>query len=1029
MGVNSLWDVIGPAARPVKLESLSRKRLAVDASIWIYQFLKAVRDGEGNVLPQSHIVGFFRRICKLLYFGILPVFVFDGGAPALKRRTINQRKERRHGKRESVQQLAHKLLAMQVQRGAEEMNRRPRNKQGKLREDMIYFEDLPNQQFNEAHDEEPIQKQDKPTSYLKTDEYHLPEIQEFKVKADDTRIMPEEEYEKSRYLYEHIDSIDFKSFDPDSQEFQQLPLETQFTILSNLRLKSRLRMGHTKEHLASLFPDDMDFSKFQIQQVQKRSFYTQKLLDISGMNENGPPENRIAGERDRKYVLVRNENGWSLSLEGEGSTTEHAISVEDEFSSPIKGIESQKNGAGLNEASSPGEGAKKKESDNEDEMEWDDVPLAQEESKEEKNFQIALIKSMYNESSMDNSYKEEEAQGLGRAISRAKDELRILQSLEQKGTAVSSDEEERHTEKIALSSHNDDKKRTRLSTSNDTITSNTHETGSEKIDEIDSDEPKLSLGKSFLFEQFTDPENDDICEVSNNARKQVVNGHASTPNAVEKINKNNVNVENFEGEYYGTNESKSKNKHGIVKENLDEEKKHDKHDKHEKHEEKRPKELPDWFASSNIEGGLHHNFSYEGIGLRKRKIDEDEEIGLISWDVAQKILDTASETPNEQRKYNDDDEEEEDDKRVELVEEDDDHISEPHIEQALGSINNEDSSGESEERKPMVYDYYFEEGEEENLASQMKREDQAHKDFEERIATNFDVNSIGTKVTEEQLLQEKYLKAKRDADEVTETMIKDVQELLKRFGIPYITAPMEAEAQCAELLKLNLVDGVITDDNDCFLFGGDKIYKNMFNQKQYVECYFMSDIKLKIGLTQDKLIELALLLGSDYTEGIRGIGPVLAMEIIAEFGNLKNFKLWFIQNSTSVKEPKTLLQKSLLNRIKNGKLFLNESFPDPIIFDAYTHPEVDKDKTPFVCGFPSLDQIRSFMMYNLGWSQPKVDEIMVPLIRDMNRKRREGTQATIEEFFPQEYLQVRKEINYGKRMKTAAKKLSSKDIV
>lgn len=47
------------------------------------------------------------------------------------------------------------------------------------------------------------------------------------------------------------------------------------------------------------------------------------------------------------------------------------------------------------------------------------------------------------------------------------------------------------------------------------------------------------------------------------------------------------------------------------------------------------------------------------------------------------------------------------------------------------------------------------------------------------------------------------------------------------------------------------------------------------------------DLSTKMGLTRKKLIELALLLGSDYTEGIKGIGPVLAMEILAEFGDLK----------------------------------------------------------------------------------------------------------------------------------------------
>jgi DNA excision repair protein ERCC-5 len=120
MGVTGLWTVLHPCARPIKLETLNKKRLAVDASIWIYQFLKAVRDKEGNALRNSHVVGFFRRICKLLYFGIKPVFVFDGDAPALKRHTIAGRKRRREGRREDAVRTAGKLLAVQMQRRAEE---------------------------------------------------------------------------------------------------------------------------------------------------------------------------------------------------------------------------------------------------------------------------------------------------------------------------------------------------------------------------------------------------------------------------------------------------------------------------------------------------------------------------------------------------------------------------------------------------------------------------------------------------------------------------------------------------------------------------------------------------------------------------------------------------------------------------------------------------------------------------------------------------------------------------------------------
>ncbi|KAG5458362.1 MAG: XPG N-terminal domain-containing protein [Olpidium bornovanus] len=83
-----LWDLVSPVARKVKLESLAGTRLAVDASIWLHQFLKAMRDKEGNALQNAHTLGFFRRICKLLFFNVKPVFVFDGGVPELKRQTM-----------------------------------------------------------------------------------------------------------------------------------------------------------------------------------------------------------------------------------------------------------------------------------------------------------------------------------------------------------------------------------------------------------------------------------------------------------------------------------------------------------------------------------------------------------------------------------------------------------------------------------------------------------------------------------------------------------------------------------------------------------------------------------------------------------------------------------------------------------------------------------------------------------------------------------------------------------------------------
>jgi DNA excision repair protein ERCC-5 len=112
-------------------------------------------------------------------------------------------------------------------------------------------------------------------------------------------------------------------------------------------------------------------------------------------------------------------------------------------------------------------------------------------------------------------------------------------------------------------------------------------------------------------------------------------------------------------------------------------------------------------------------------------------------------------------------------------------------------------------------------------------------------------------------------------------MLDETKQLLQLFGLPYVTAPMEAEAQCAALEQLGLVDGVITDDADVFLFGGQNVYKNIFEKQRFVESYRMADVERELGCDREALVRLALLLGSDYTLGVRGIGVVNALEVLA----------------------------------------------------------------------------------------------------------------------------------------------------
>ncbi|MBE3045263.1 hypothetical protein IMZ48_22470, partial [Candidatus Bathyarchaeota archaeon] len=331
MGVTGLWQVVQPCARPTNLATLNRKRLAVDASIWIYQFLKAVRDKEGNALRNSHVVGFFRRICKLLWFGILPVFVFDGGAPALKRQTINSRNKRREGRREDAVRTAGKLLAVQMHRLAEEEADRRKREAAKGKEvEREEEEQEPVPDMNEVVyvDELGMSKQErtKNRNFRKQDPYHLPDIDGSiadMAKPEDPRIMSVEELEEYARQFnngEDINLYDFSKIDFEGDFFQSLPSADRYNILNAARLRSRLRMGLSKEQLEGMFPDRMAFSKFQIERVQERNKLTQHFMREVGMTGLDLTVNvnaRVAGEKDREYILVKNEGaegGWALGV-------------------------------------------------------------------------------------------------------------------------------------------------------------------------------------------------------------------------------------------------------------------------------------------------------------------------------------------------------------------------------------------------------------------------------------------------------------------------------------------------------------------------------------------------------------------------------------------------------------------------------------------------------------------------------------------------------------------------------------------
>ncbi|KAH3833037.1 flap endonuclease GEN homolog 1-like [Dreissena polymorpha] len=108
-------------------------------------------------------------------------------------------------------------------------------------------------------------------------------------------------------------------------------------------------------------------------------------------------------------------------------------------------------------------------------------------------------------------------------------------------------------------------------------------------------------------------------------------------------------------------------------------------------------------------------------------------------------------------------------------------------------------------------------------------------------------------------------------------------EMLQCLGVPCIQSPGEAEAMCAYLNKAGLVDGCFTEDGDFFLYGGKTLYKNI-QKNGKADKYTDVSIANKLGLGQNDLLALGLLLGCDYDkEGVRGVGTKKGLDLVKHF--------------------------------------------------------------------------------------------------------------------------------------------------
>jgi len=118
-----------------------------------------------------------------------------------------------------------------------------------------------------------------------------------------------------------------------------------------------------------------------------------------------------------------------------------------------------------------------------------------------------------------------------------------------------------------------------------------------------------------------------------------------------------------------------------------------------------------------------------------------------------------------------------------------------------------------------------------------------------------------------------------------QNIILESKQLLGALGVPYIESPASAESQCAHLVKRNIAHYSNSQDYDSLLFGCPSLIQNLskslrrkvqgkwkYTKITPIQINLKKTLK-KLELTQFQLVDIGLLIGTDYFSGINGLGP------------------------------------------------------------------------------------------------------------------------------------------------------------
>ena len=181
---------------------------------------------------------------------------------------------------------------------------------------------------------------------------------------------------------------------------------------------------------------------------------------------------------------------------------------------------------------------------------------------------------------------------------------------------------------------------------------------------------------------------------------------------------------------------------------------------------------------------------------------------------------------------------------------------------------------------------------------------------------------------------------------INKYVVESAKELLGYMGVAHMNAPSEGEAQACEMCKKGVAYAAGSQDYDTLLFASPRIVRNITisgrrklpRKNVYVtvepEMVELGETLKSIGVSQKQLIWVGILLGTDFNEGIKGVGPVTAVKIAKSASSISDIKRYVKERykqefELDIREVEDLFTKPEVSDVDAGELSKElEALPD-----------------------------------------------------------------------------------------------------